>query len=270
MNIARDTLSEAIKRALGLTFSVTTALGGTVAMAQDDVDDGEEIEEILITGSKIQRADLDNANPVTVVSRDDMLVTGMTDVGDLIQRLPSMSGSPIGTTTNNGGNGSVTIDLRGIGAGRTLNLINGRRTVDGGDYQTIPAAMIERIEILKDGGAAAYGADAVAGVVNIITRRDFDGAEVEILYADWADTNDGDQTGVSAVFGRSFDNGHFTAGIEYVDQTQVYQSDAPWDFFQDSYFIYLAAARPKPRQRGMARPQVAASRWALPEFQRGV
>ena len=90
-----------------------------------------------------------------------MLVTGITDVGDLIQRLPSMSGSPIGTTTNNGGNGSVTIDLRGIGAGRTLNLINGRRTVDGGDYQTIPAAMIERIEILKDGGAAAYGADAV-------------------------------------------------------------------------------------------------------------
>ena len=66
MNIARDTLSEAIKRALGLTFSVTTVLGGTVAMAQDDADDGEEIEEILITGSKIQRADLDNANPVTV------------------------------------------------------------------------------------------------------------------------------------------------------------------------------------------------------------
>ena len=238
MNIARDTLTEAIKRALGLTFSVTTVMGGTVAMAQDDVDDGEEIEEILITGSKIQRANLDNANPVTVVSRDDMLVTGITDVGDLIQRLPSMSGSPIGTTTNNGGNGSVTIDLRGIGAGRTLNLINGRRTVDGGDYQTIPAAMIERIEILKDGGAAAYGADAVAGVVNIITRKDFDGAEVEVLYADWADTDDGDQTGVSAVFGKSWDDGHVTVGVEYVDQTQAYQSDAPWDFFQDSYFIY--------------------------------
>ncbi|GIR69979.1 MAG: hypothetical protein CM15mP74_12300 [Halieaceae bacterium] len=77
MNIARDTLTEAIKRALGLTFSVTTVMGGTVAMAQDDVDDGEEIEEILITGSKIQRANLDNANPVTVVSRDDMLVTGI-------------------------------------------------------------------------------------------------------------------------------------------------------------------------------------------------
>lgn len=241
MNTARDTLSEAIKRALGLTFSVTTALGGSVALAQDSADDGDEVEvteEVLVTGSKIQRADLDNANPVTVVTRDDMLVTGMTDIGDLIQRLPSMSGSPIGTTTNNGGNGSVTIDLRGIGAGRTLNLINGRRTVDGGDYQTIPSAMIERIEILKDGGAAAYGADAVAGVVNIITRQNFDGIEIEALYADWNDTDDGDQTGISAVFGKSWDNGHFVAGVEYVDQTQAYQSDAPWDYFQDSYYIY--------------------------------
>jgi len=240
MNATRDTLSEAIKRALGLTFSVTAALGTSVAMAQDNEEDSDEgeVEEIIITGSKIQRSDLDNANPVTVVSREDMLVTGMTDIGDLIQRLPSMSGSPIGTTTNNGGNGSVQIDLRGIGAGRTLNLINGRRTVDGGDYQTIPAAMIERIEILKDGGAAAYGADAVAGVVNIITRQNFNGVEIEALYADWADTDDGDQAGISAVFGRSWSEGHFVAGIEYVDQTQAYQSDAPWDFFQDSYYVY--------------------------------
>ena len=169
MNHKRDSLSEAIKRALGLTVSLTTLTGGALAVAQDD----EEVlttEEVLVTGSRIKRADLDNANPVTVVTRDEMMLTGITDVGDLIQRLPSMSGSPIGTTTNNGGNGSVTIDLRGLGAGRTLNLINGRRSVDGGDYQTIPAVMVERIEILKD-GAAAYGADA-AGVVNIITRKD--------------------------------------------------------------------------------------------------
>jgi outer membrane receptor protein involved in Fe transport len=120
MNHKRDSLSEAIKRALGLTVSLTTLTGGALAVAQDD----EEVlttEEVLVTGSRIKRADLDNANPVTVVTRDEMMMTGMTDVGDLIQRLPSMSGSPIGTTTNNGGNGSVTIDLRGLGAGRTLN-----------------------------------------------------------------------------------------------------------------------------------------------------
>jgi outer membrane receptor protein involved in Fe transport len=237
MNHKRDSLSEAIKRALGLTVSLTTLTGGAFAVAQED----EEVlttEEVLVTGSRIKRADLDNANPVTVVTRDEMMLTGITDVGDLIQRLPSMSGSPIGTTTNNGGNGSVTIDLRGLGAGRTLNLINGRRSVDGGDYQTIPAAMVERIEILKDGGAAAYGADAVAGVVNIVTRDDFEGVEVELLTADWMDTDSGSQTGISAVFGKSFDKGHFVAGVEYVDQEEAYQSDAPWDFFQDSYYIY--------------------------------
>ncbi|NBT29418.1 MAG: TonB-dependent receptor, partial [Gammaproteobacteria bacterium] len=233
MNYKRDSLSEAIKRALGLTVSLTTLTGGALAVAQDD----EEVlttEEVLVTGSRIKRADLDNANPVTVVTRDEMMLTGMTDVGDLIQRLPSMSGSPIGTTTNNGGNGSVTIDLRGLGAGRTLNLINGRRSVDGGDYQTIPSVMVERIEILKDGGAAAYGADAVAGVVNIVTRKDFEGVEVELLTADWADTDSGAQTGIGAVFGKSFGKGHFVAGVEYVDQEEAYQSDAPWDFFQDS------------------------------------
>ena len=204
MNHTRDSLSEAIKRALGLTVSLTTLMSGSVAVAQDD-DETLTTEEVLVTGSRIKRADLDNANPVTVVTREEMQLTGITDLGDLIQRLPSMSGSPIGTTTNNGGNGSVTIDLRGIGAARTLNLINGRRSVDGGDYQTIPTAMVERIEILKDGGAAAYGADAVAGVVNIITRTDFEGVEVELLTADWMDTDSGAQTGVSAVFGKSFD-----------------------------------------------------------------
>lgn len=228
-------LPSAVKAALG---TLVPAMVFSLPVMSQDEEDSSEVEEVIVTGSKIQRADLDNANPVTVIDREQMLVTGMTDVGDLIQRLPSMSGSPIGTTTNNGGNGSVTIDLRGLGAGRTLNLINGRRSVDGGDYQTIPSVMIERIEILKDGGAAAYGADAVSGVVNVITRKDFDGIDIEVLQADYFDMDDGDQASISAVFGKSFDRGHFVAGVEYVDQSQAYQSDAPWDFFQDSYFIY--------------------------------
>ena len=110
MNHTRDSLSEAIKRALGLTVSLTTLMSGSVAVAQDD-DETLTTEEVLVTGSRIKRADLDNANPVTVVTREEMQLTGMTDLGDLIQRLPSMSGSPIGSTTNNGGNGSVTIAL---------------------------------------------------------------------------------------------------------------------------------------------------------------
>jgi iron complex outermembrane recepter protein len=105
-----------------------------------------------------------------------------------------MSGSPIGTTTNNGGNGSVQIDLRGLGVDRTLTLINGQRVVDGGDFQTIPSTMIERVEILKDGASAVYGADAVAGVVNIITRQDFEGVQFDAQTADFFDMDSGRQT----------------------------------------------------------------------------
>jgi len=234
LNFKEKKLSVSVGAALSLSLTGFAALP-MAAFAQDD---GEQIEEIVVTGSLIKQADYDNANPVTVLSRDEMALTGITDVGDLIQRLPSMSGSPIGTTTNNGGDGSVRVDLRGLGAGRTLNLVNGKRMVDGGDFQTIPAAMIERIEILKDGAAAAYGADAVAGVINIITRTDFEGVEFEVLTADGFDMDDGDQRSMSMLVGKAFDEGHVAFGVEYVDQNPAYQADAPWGFFQVPTVIY--------------------------------
>ena len=206
------------------------------ALAQDEVP--EELEEITVTGSRIPRADLASASPVSVIDREDIVITGITDVGDVIQRMPSMSGSPIGTTTNNGGNGSVQIDLRGMGVDRTVTLINGYRTVDGGDFQTIPSQMIERVEILKDGASAVYGADAVAGVVNIITRKDFDGLSLDLQTADFFDMDDGDQFSAGLIAGKQFDKGNFVFGAEYVNQSQAYQQDAPWDYFQDTYYIY--------------------------------
>ena len=235
-------LSAAVKVALGATAGLS--MYGTQAIADDH--DAGVIEEVVVTGSRIKQADFENSNPVTVVEREDLLVTGMTDVGDLIQRLPSMSGSPIGTTTNNGGDGSVRVDLRGLGSGRTLNLVNGLRMVDGGDFQTIPSAMIERIEILKDGAAAAYGADAVAGVINIITREDFEGFEIEALTADGFDMDDGMQKSISFLAGKAFDDGHIAFGAEYIDQSQAYQSDAPWDYFQVPTVIYPGGCENQP------------------------
>ena len=200
------------------------------------------VDEIVVTGSRIRRADLESASPVTVIQRDDIVLTGLTDVGSFIQRMPSMSGSPIGTTTNNGGNGSVLIDLRGLGTDRTLTLINGQRVVDGGDFQTIPSTMIERVEILKDGASAVYGADAVAGVVNIITRRDFEGLQIDAQTSDWFDTKGASQQSVGLLAGTNFTTthgrGNFVFGAEYVKQDEAYQSDAPWAFFQDTYYIY--------------------------------
>jgi outer membrane receptor protein involved in Fe transport len=208
------------------------------ALAQDDSQAGEALEEITVTGSRIKRADLDSASPVTVLSRDDILTQGITDVGNLIQKMPSMSGSPIGTTTNNGGNGAVLIDLRGMGTDRTVTLVNGQRVVDGGDFQTIPSTMIDRVEVLKDGASAVYGADAVAGVVNIITRKDFNGIEFSAQTADWMDTDAGAQYSFAMIAGKSFDRGNFVFGAEYVDQEQAYQSDTPWDHMQNSYYLY--------------------------------
>jgi|TARA_B100000315_G_scaffold260385_1_gene321335 outer membrane receptor protein involved in Fe transport len=217
------------------SITLAAATGGVALPAT--AEDERLVEEIIVTGSRIKRADIASASPISVIERKDMVFTGMTDVGDLLQSMPSMSGSPIGTTTNNGGNGSVRIDLRGMGPSRTLTLINGQRMVDQGDFQTVPLTWIERVEILKDGASAIYGADAVAGVVNIITRTDFEGFEVYGQTADW-DESAGLQNSSGFIAGKQFDGGRFMFGAEYVDQEQAYQRDTPWSFMQDSYYIY--------------------------------
>jgi iron complex outermembrane recepter protein len=238
----------AVRIGLGLGAGVFASMAlAPAAMAQAPQTGGQQaavIDEITVTGSRIRRADLESPSPVTVLQREEITLTGLTDVGSFIQRMPSMSGSPIGTTTNNGGNGSVLIDLRGLGPDRTLTLINGHRVVDGGDFQTIPTTMIERVEILKDGASAVYGADAVAGVVNIITRRNFEGLQFDAQTSDHFDMDSGRQTSFGMIAGTNFTtthgSGNFVFGGEYVKQDEAYQSDAPWDFFQNSYYIYPA------------------------------
>lgn len=234
-------------RKKSLALAVGSAVSGVsvgfapATFAQDVADDAANpgtLEEVYVTGSRIRRPNLDSASPVTVLSAQELAVTGVTDIGSLLQRLPSAAGSPIGTTTNNGGTGAVQVDLRGMGAVRTLTLVNGKRTVDGGDYQTIPANMIERVEILKDGASAVYGADAVAGVVNIITRTEFEGIEIEAQTADWFDTDSGAQNSIGLIAGKQFDGGNVVVGVEYIDQEEAYQRDTPWDFLQDSFYIY--------------------------------
>lgn len=219
--------------------AVAASLGfPALAVAQDaqtDVNAEEQVERIQVTGSRIRQSDIEGANPVSVYTAEDLAKVGITDVGDFIQRMPAMSGSPIGTTTNNGGNGAVTVNLRGLGSARTLVLINGRRTVDGGDFQTIPSSMIERIEILKDGASAVYGADAVAGVVNVITKKSFTGLEVNLQYRTSTETEKDSEKTFSIVGGREFEKGNIVFGAEITEQTPVYQGDTEFDIFQNPY-----------------------------------
>src|SRR6185295_2358409 len=144
---------------------------------------GEEeyVEEIVVTGSRIPRVELTTAAPVTVLNRTQIESSGRPSIGDILQSIPEQSNA-INTQFNNGGDGSTRINLRGLGTARTLVLVNGRRFVAGGtgadasvDLNSIPTSAIQRIEILKDGASAVYGSDAISGVVNIITRKDFSG-----------------------------------------------------------------------------------------------
>ena len=153
-------------------------------------------EEIVVTGSRIRRKDLTTPAPISVISKQEMQASGKVSIGDFLQSLPEQ-GNAINTSFNNGGNGATRISLRSLGTARTLVLLNGRRFVPGGtgadasvDLNSIPTGIIERIEVLKDGASAVYGSDAIAGVVNLITRKRMDGVDLS-GYAGTASRGDG-------------------------------------------------------------------------------
>jgi len=180
----RKPLAVAVAATLGAS---TFGVAGNVAYAQDDeaYDDSQPIEEIVTTGSRIVTKDgFGRTSPVTVMTADNIAKLGLTRVEDVLNSLPSVE-TALHSFDANGISGTASIDLRGLGSFRTLVLMNGRRMQPGGvsatsvDVNQIPAAMIERVEVLTGGASATYGADAVAGVVNFIMRR-MDGVELSI------------------------------------------------------------------------------------------
>lgn len=199
------------------------------ALAQDDgapesqkqhVAAGElkTLAAIVVTGSHIRGADLETEHPLVVLKRGDLLRTGLSGVADVVQSLIIANGQTLNRNINNGGNGELRVNLRSLGANRTLVLVNGQRfvsAVDGAvDLSAIPLSLVERIEVLKDGASAIYGSDAIGGVINIITRRDFHGTEVG-LYAGETDHGDGFSRHADFSFGRSGNNWNASFGLEY-------------------------------------------------------
>ena len=214
-------IAKAIRLAMIFGAGATAAVS-TTTYAEEGAD--EKVERIEVTGSRIKRTDMETASPVTTITAEQLKVSGIQDVGQFLQQSAVMSGSPAMTTTNNGGNGGTFVELRGLGSARTLVLVNGRRPVSS-DFQTIPSSMVKRIEVLKDGASATYGADAVAGVVNIITRTDFKGVEVNVQAKNSFDVTENSQKSFSVVMGKEFDSGHLVFGVDYVEQQEVYQGD---------------------------------------------
>src|SRR5262245_43741137 len=189
---------------------------------------GEEV--ITVTGSLVERRELTTASPISVVGKEKIDAAGITNVGEILQKLPAQ-GNAINASVNNGGDGSTRIDLRSLGPNRTLVLINGRRVVSSGlgaddsvDLGTLPLAMIERIEVLKDGASSIYGSDAIAGVVNVITRTDFNGTEAT-AYVGTSNHGDGTAYDLSMVTGTSSKKGNLTFSAGYQRQTSVMAGD---------------------------------------------
>jgi iron complex outermembrane receptor protein len=199
-------------------------------------------EIIVVTGSTIDRREVTTPSPVTVLDKADLDGAGLATVGDVIQNLPANSNA-INAQVNNGGDGSTRIDIRGLGAARTLVLLNGRRVVPGGtgadasvDVNSIPLAVIERVEVLKDGASAVYGSDAIGGVVNIITREDFEGTEVA-LYTGGAQRGDGISYDASFVTGHTSKNekGNIIFSAGFQSQRPVFAGDRDFSSYDRDY-----------------------------------
>src|SRR5690554_4242075 len=206
-------LAKSIRLAL-MFGGASIALTGTAA-AQDQSEDAQveqAQERIQVTGSRLNRTDMEGALPVTVISREDLDASGDISVADYMRDTNFNSFGSYQSTSGSSGGGAAQVSLRGLGAGRTLILIDGRRTPtspilgSGQDLNSIPMAAVERIEVLSDGASAVYGSDAIAGVINIITRKDFEGAE--IMAGIGRPSNDGgDREEMSVVVGSATSSG---------------------------------------------------------------
>lgn len=222
---------------VGMCVAYTTGLS-TAAAAQD------EPEEVVVTGSRIRQNPVELTAPLQTATAADIDRSGEVSVADYLQRLP-ISGSAINRSNNSSGNlgfppdgggigaGASEIDLRYLGSKRVLVLVDGKRWVRGSsasgvsgavDLNTVPTAAIERIELLQDGASPIYGSDAIAGVVNIITRTDFDGFDMETNQSAF-DEGDGYTQDYSLSFGSSSERSRVFMAASYARQDAVYARD---------------------------------------------
>jgi outer membrane receptor protein involved in Fe transport len=183
--------SNSIRHAVRYALLTSVAAGAAVpAFAAD-----QTIQEVVVTGSRIAQPNLETTSPVTQVTSEDVITQGVTKIEDLVNQLPQAFAAQ-NATVSNGSTGVATVNLRGLGSQRTLVLIDGRRMPYGGvinaaaDLNQIPTALVERVEVLTGGASAVYGSDAIAGVVNFIMKKDFEGIQFDGQYSLYQHNND--------------------------------------------------------------------------------
>jgi outer membrane receptor protein involved in Fe transport len=224
------------------SFRAAIILGATCAALSAPVyaqSDGEEtIEEIITTGSRIARTELESVSPITIVTEEAIEFAGANSIATILNELPS-AGVPgsVDTATNfrTTTTGLNTIDLRNLGTNRALILVNGRRHVGGSagsptvDVSMIPVALVERVEVVTGGAAAAYGSEAIAGVINFIMKDDFEGIQLDARYgsSDGVDNGGADETDFSILAGGNFadDRGNAVVYLGYSDRGVLWSRD---------------------------------------------
>ncbi|MBB3834857.1 iron complex outermembrane receptor protein [Xanthomonas arboricola] len=229
-----------------LAVQLSLCLIPTLAWAQqpEAAPGTRTLDSVQVTGTRIKTAELQGQVPIQTLNRADIERTGLTSIGEVLQELTA-SGSALNAKFNSSGNfgfppdgggvgaGSAQVDLRHLGSKRVLVLVDGIRWVNESsasgvgsstDLNTIPLAIVERIEVLEDGASSLYGSDAIAGVVNIITRRTFDGAQVTLNYGQYG-KGDGANQGVDLAWGTSGEDFSLFLGASYVKQDPIYARD---------------------------------------------
>ncbi|WP_138379694.1 TonB-dependent receptor domain-containing protein [Luteithermobacter gelatinilyticus] len=223
------------------TLSVATTPFTAIAAEEEEL----TLEEVVVTGSRIKRKDLTAPSPVTLLDSNDVKVSGLNHVGELLNRLPSAGVPPVSDTNSNfttTATGATILDLRDLGSERTLVLVNGRRHVGGlaggpqVDVAMIPTAMIDRIEVVTGGASAVYGSEAIAGVVNLILKDDFEGVEFNSRFG-ISDEGDGEEYDLGATVGGTFgdDRGSAILHFSYNKKEMIESKDR--DFSKSDTFL---------------------------------
>ncbi|ATQ44611.1 TonB-dependent receptor plug domain-containing protein [Caulobacter mirabilis] len=216
-------------------------------LPKPDHETAEAVEAVVITGSRIRRSDFTSSSPITIITSEEAALEGVSTAADLLQNLPQATTSQqintlLGGFAVTGGPGVQTLGLRGLGASRTLVLLNGRRLGPAGvggsvgsvDLNVLPQMALEQIEILKDGASSIYGSDAVAGVVNYITKTNMDGLTVN-AYANIPQHGGGEVYTLNAAYGKTLPKGYIAGSFSYTEDKGLTHGDRRYTACAEDY-----------------------------------
>jgi iron complex outermembrane receptor protein len=237
----------AIFASSALLFAASTSYSQETIESEEveaDSSDSEQVdrsvEEVVVTGSRLKRSTFSSISPLQIITAEISREAGLLNAAEILQTSTSAGGQQVDLTFSgfvlDNGPGSRTLNLRGLGAGRTLILINGRRMAPGGaegapyapNLGDIPAGLVSQYEVLTDGASSVYGSDAIGGVTNVILKKDFTGFRIEDISATFPKYDGGENQTLALTWGKTWDRGFIGTGFDYNNQESATYGSRPW------------------------------------------